>query len=138
MKSEKTSIEVGPVAAQDTQMRGDSMNEGTVGMVDILDTDAPFYRKLLKTIDWHLLPLMTAAYMIQFLDKQTLAQASIMGIVEDLVSNTKPNIPMYQIQDCPDSFPSIPYSRTLSATNSPGLARSSTLVSSWRPIRHLC
>jgi hypothetical protein len=52
MKSEKTSIEVGPVAAQDTQMRGDSMNEGTVGMVDILDTDAPFYRKLLKTIDW--------------------------------------------------------------------------------------
>jgi ACS family allantoate permease-like MFS transporter len=84
MKSEKTSIEVGPVAAQDTQMRGDSMNEGTVGMVDILDTDAPFYRKLLKTIDWHLLPLMTAAYMIQFLDKQTLAQASIMGIVEDL------------------------------------------------------
>lgn len=28
---------------------------------------------------------MTFSYMIQFLDKQTLAQASIMGIVEDLV-----------------------------------------------------
>lgn len=28
---------------------------------------------------------MTISYMIQFLDKQTLAQASIMGIVQDLV-----------------------------------------------------
>lgn len=36
------------------------------------------------------MPLMTTSYMIQFLDKQTLAQASIMGIVQDLVSYYPP------------------------------------------------
>jgi len=37
-----------------------------------------------------LLPLMCTSYMIQFLDKQTLAQASIMGFIQDLVRFPSP------------------------------------------------
>ncbi|KAK0389114.1 hypothetical protein NLU13_2689 [Sarocladium strictum] len=84
MKSEKTSVDIGPVPAQETQMRQESISPGTMETADITNQDPTFYRRLLKTIDWHLLPLMVFSYMIQFLDKQTLAQASIMGIVQDL------------------------------------------------------
>ncbi|KAF9889034.1 hypothetical protein FE257_008011 [Aspergillus nanangensis] len=41
-------------------------------------------KQLLRKIDWHLLPVMVVSYMLQFLDKQTLNQASIMGILQDL------------------------------------------------------
>ncbi|OJJ66152.1 hypothetical protein ASPBRDRAFT_138580 [Aspergillus brasiliensis CBS 101740] len=40
--------------------------------------------RLLRKIDWHLMPLMMFSYMLQFLDKQTLGQSAIMGIMEDL------------------------------------------------------
>ncbi|KAB8256138.1 major facilitator superfamily domain-containing protein [Aspergillus pseudonomiae] len=39
---------------------------------------------LLRKIDWRLLPIMMISYMLQFLDKQSLSQSAIMGIVEDL------------------------------------------------------
>ncbi|GES58546.1 pantothenate transporter [Aspergillus terreus] len=45
---------------------------------------APSGKQLLRKIDWNLLPVMLVSYMLQFLDKQTLNQASIMGIIEDL------------------------------------------------------
>ncbi|KAE8383163.1 major facilitator superfamily domain-containing protein [Aspergillus bertholletiae] len=41
-------------------------------------------KSLLRKIDWRLLPIMMVSYMLQFLDKQTLAQSAIMGIIEDL------------------------------------------------------
>ncbi|KAL5357698.1 major facilitator superfamily domain-containing protein [Aspergillus floccosus] len=44
----------------------------------------PAGKQLLRKIDWNLLPVMVVSYMLQFLDKQTLNQASIMGIIEDL------------------------------------------------------
>ncbi|OKL56349.1 hypothetical protein UA08_08535 [Talaromyces atroroseus] len=40
--------------------------------------------KVVRKIDWHLMPPMTVAYMLQFLDKITLNNASIMGIKQDL------------------------------------------------------
>lgn len=41
-------------------------------------------KKLLRKIDLYLLPLLTLSYMLQFLDKQTLNFASIMGMIQDL------------------------------------------------------
>ncbi|KAE8318287.1 major facilitator superfamily domain-containing protein [Aspergillus transmontanensis] len=41
-------------------------------------------KSLLRKIDWRLLPIMMLSYMLQFLDKQSLSQAAIMGIIEDL------------------------------------------------------
>lgn len=41
-------------------------------------------RRLLRTIDWHLMPIMCAVYCMNYLDKTTLSYASIMGLKEDL------------------------------------------------------
>ena len=41
-------------------------------------------KKLLRKIDRWLLPLLMLSYMLQFLDKQTLNFASVMGLVDDL------------------------------------------------------
>ncbi|KAJ5745459.1 pantothenate transporter [Penicillium odoratum] len=41
-------------------------------------------KKLLRKIDRCLLPLMIVSYMLQFLDKQSLSQSSIMGFIVDL------------------------------------------------------
>ncbi|KAH7139890.1 major facilitator superfamily domain-containing protein [Dactylonectria estremocensis] len=41
-------------------------------------------RKVLKRIDQCLMPLLLVSYMLQFLDKQSLNFASIMGIIDDL------------------------------------------------------
>ncbi|KAH7129205.1 major facilitator superfamily domain-containing protein [Dactylonectria macrodidyma] len=41
-------------------------------------------RKVLKKIDQFLMPLLLVSYMLQFLDKQSLNFASIMGIIDDL------------------------------------------------------
>ena len=40
--------------------------------------------KLLRKIDLWLLPLLTVSYMLQFLDKQPLNFASVMGLIQDL------------------------------------------------------
>lgn len=45
---------------------------------------SPEERKLLRKIDLCLLPLLTISYMLQFLDKQTLNFASVMGLIKDL------------------------------------------------------
>ena len=41
-------------------------------------------KRLLRKIDMSLLPLLTLSYMLQFLDKQTLNFASVMGLIQDL------------------------------------------------------
>ncbi|KAL1977290.1 hypothetical protein VTN31DRAFT_149 [Thermomyces dupontii] len=41
-------------------------------------------RRLLRTIDWHMMPLMCVVYMMNYLDKTTLSYASVMGLKEDL------------------------------------------------------
>ncbi|RAO68528.1 uncharacterized protein BHQ10_004540 [Talaromyces amestolkiae] len=41
-------------------------------------------RRLVRKIDWILMPLMGISYMLQFLDKQALGQSTLMGIIPDL------------------------------------------------------
>lgn len=41
-------------------------------------------KRLLRKIDLWLLPLLTLSYLLQFLDKQTLNFASVMGLIQDL------------------------------------------------------
>lgn len=41
-------------------------------------------RRLLRKIDWHLLPIMCFVYGLNFLDKTTLSYASITGLQQDI------------------------------------------------------
>ena len=41
-------------------------------------------KRLLRIIDWHLMPIMCAIYGLQYFDKTTLSYASIMGLKTDL------------------------------------------------------
>lgn len=41
------------------------------------------YKRILRKIDWHLLPLMLLLYFVQFADKTSLGSASILGIKAD-------------------------------------------------------
>lgn len=60
-------------------------NEGssreTFGQVEAIETSDP---KLLRRIDWHIVPLCFASYFLQFLDKVILNYANITGISKDL------------------------------------------------------
>ncbi|KAJ5527882.1 hypothetical protein N7513_012041 [Penicillium frequentans] len=49
-----------------------------------LELDESTNRRLLKIIDWHMMPIMCCIYGMNFLDKTTLSYASIMGIKTDL------------------------------------------------------
>lgn len=40
-------------------------------------------RKLRNKIDWHIMPLMCIMYLITFMDKTTLGQAAVLGILKD-------------------------------------------------------
>ncbi|KAJ9150456.1 Pantothenate transporter [Pleurostoma richardsiae] len=78
----KTSLEIADVAEGDVH---ELRSKSTPGFVSAVDEESQTWgKRLLRKIDWHLLPLMCTSYMIQFLDKQTLAQASIMGFIQDL------------------------------------------------------
>ncbi|KAF2457743.1 putative MFS allantoate transporter [Lineolata rhizophorae] len=50
----------------------------------VIHIDEETNRRLLRTIDWHLMPIMCVVYGLNFLDKTTLSYASIMGLREDL------------------------------------------------------
>ncbi|KAK2872006.1 hypothetical protein FQN49_002626, partial [Arthroderma sp. PD_2] len=41
-------------------------------------------KRLLKIIDWNLMPLMCVVYGLNYLDKTTLSYASVMGLREDI------------------------------------------------------
>lgn len=47
------------------------------------DVGAEDYSRVLRKIDWHLLPLMLLLYFVQFADKTSLGSASILGIKTD-------------------------------------------------------
>lgn len=51
---------------------------------EAIELDEPTNRRLLRTIDWHLMPIMCCIYGMNYLDKTTLSYASVMGIKEDL------------------------------------------------------
>ena len=51
---------------------------------EIIEIDEATNKRLLRTIDWHLMPIMCIVYGINYLDKTTISYASIMGLKTDL------------------------------------------------------
>lgn len=51
---------------------------------EIIEIDEATNKRLLRTIDLHMLPLLCVVYGLNYLDKTTLSYASIMGIKKDI------------------------------------------------------
>jgi MFS transporter, ACS family, allantoate permease len=51
---------------------------------EVVEVDEATNKRLLRIIDWHLIPLMCLVYGLNYLDKTTLSYASIMGIKKDI------------------------------------------------------
>ena len=49
-----------------------------------LHVDEATNKRLLRKIDWNIMPLMCVVYGLNFLDKTTLSYASVMGIKKDI------------------------------------------------------
>ncbi|KAJ5207275.1 Major facilitator superfamily domain general substrate transporter [Penicillium cf. griseofulvum] len=56
--------------------------EGISG--ETIELDEATNRRLLKIIDWHMMPIMCLVYGMNYLDKTTLSYASVMGLKKDL------------------------------------------------------
>lgn len=50
----------------------------------MLDISAETNARLLRRIDWNLMPIMCVIYGLNYLDKTTISYASIMGLEEDI------------------------------------------------------
>ncbi|KKA18950.1 MFS allantoate transporter [Rasamsonia emersonii CBS 393.64] len=50
----------------------------------VITIDESTNKRLLRIIDWHMMPLMCVVYGMNYLDKTTLSYASIMGIQKDI------------------------------------------------------
>lgn len=48
--------------------------------------DAARIRRLVRKIDWRLIPLLFFTYMLNFMDKTILSSASVFGLIDDTVS----------------------------------------------------
>lgn len=44
-------------------------------------------KRLLRKIDWNLMPLLCLVYGLNYLDKTTVSYASVMGLKQDIVSS---------------------------------------------------
>ena len=62
----------------DEAMKAFSEHQGKI------EIDEATNKRLLRRIDWNLMPLMCVIYGLNYLDKTTLSYASIMGIKEDI------------------------------------------------------
>lgn len=51
---------------------------------EVIEIDEATNKRLLRTIDWHLMPIMCCVYGINYLDKTTISYASVMGLKVDL------------------------------------------------------
>ena len=51
---------------------------------DVIEIDEATNKRLIRRIDWNLMPLMCVVYGMNYLDKTTLSYASIMGIKKDI------------------------------------------------------
>ncbi|CAG7972192.1 unnamed protein product [Penicillium salamii] len=51
---------------------------------ETIELDEATNRRLLRIIDWHMMPIMCFIYGMNYLDKTTLSYASVMGIKDDL------------------------------------------------------
>jgi hypothetical protein len=50
--------------------------------------DAEMARRVLRKIDWTLIPILFVTYMLNFMDKTILSSAAVFGLREDNVSPT--------------------------------------------------
>lgn len=51
---------------------------------EVIHIDEATNKRLLKRIDWNLMPILCVIYGLQFLDKITISYASIMGLKTDI------------------------------------------------------
>ena len=75
-----------PSSPQTTKKEGETFHIDDLDRAHDVEEDLTSAedKKLLRKIDLCLLPLLTISYMLQFLDKQTLNFASVMGLIKDL------------------------------------------------------
>ena len=57
---------------------------GTNGDAEEIAIDEELKTRLLRKIDWHIMPMMCIVYGLNYLDKTTLSYASVMGLETDL------------------------------------------------------
>ena len=102
MDSEKTPIDVGEASPVKVGAREDRKSSVTAAKIlehsrdadeamkaftsheGPIEIDEATNRRLLRRIDWNLIPLMCVVYGINYLDKTTISYASIMGLKKDI------------------------------------------------------
>ncbi|KAJ5527699.1 hypothetical protein N7513_011858 [Penicillium frequentans] len=66
------------------EMDSQSVDHGAVERLQTQQFSPEAERQLVRKIDFMILPIMIVAYLLAFLDKQTLSYSALMGITEDL------------------------------------------------------
>ncbi|KAJ5898332.1 hypothetical protein N7504_008620 [Penicillium tannophilum] len=66
------------------EMDSQSVDHGAVERLQTYQFSPEAERRLVRKIDFMILPIMVFAYLLAFLDKQTLSYSALMGITEDL------------------------------------------------------
>jgi MFS transporter, ACS family, allantoate permease len=51
---------------------------------EVIEIDEATNKRLLRRIDWNLMPVMCVVYGLNYLDKTTISYASVMGIKKDI------------------------------------------------------
>ncbi|CAL5867483.1 uncharacterized protein PFLUO_LOCUS1702 [Penicillium psychrofluorescens] len=76
------------IVAEEVKKYSQDDDEAMKAMADYdgppLVLDEETNRRLLRTIDWHMLPVLCCVFGLNYLDKTTLSYASIMGIKKDI------------------------------------------------------
>lgn len=80
--SEKRESVVSQIIAKHSNDADEAMKAFAPG--EVIEIDEATNKRLLRIIDWHLMPLMCLVYGLNYLDKTTLSYASIMGIKKDI------------------------------------------------------
>ncbi|OAL03728.1 MFS general substrate transporter [Phaeosphaeriaceae sp. SRC1lsM3a] len=83
-------IEVGSVGiVEDTSHDGDEALRFLKNQHDVGELTAEEEKKLVRKIDWMIIPLMWSCYCLQYLDKTLVNYAAVMGLYDDANINTK-------------------------------------------------
>ena len=62
--------------------------------------DEVYIKQIVRKIDWRILPLMFLTLSFNFIDKTVLANSSVYGLTEDIVSHNKPPIVLTAVYHC--------------------------------------
>ena len=74
-----------PVDSLSTEVDMSPQTE-TAGLEGGTADDAARIRRIVRKIDWRLIPLLFFTYMLNFMDKTILSSASVFGLIGDTVS----------------------------------------------------